>query len=196
MAPLQVLLRCLQEAVKTTHPKETIRLVPCKSLIVDRSVLLMICCCSIPRNVINPVLQLSPLPLFPNVDQLVELFDGSYQGNCSRFDALSFQCILYVLLGCHWGLSQERGLCLFLVSGYHNPSLVSMGTKLYLRARLDILCMGLARRINPLPSPPLASRSRQLDKKRCNFASPISRIPLGRKYLDDGYTILPRVAIL
>lgn len=129
----------------------------------------MIRCCSIPRNIINSVLQLSPLQVFPDIDRLVELFDGLYEGNCSRLDVSSFQCILYVLLGGYWGLSQERGLCLFLV-GYHNSLIVWMGAKLYFRTLLGILRMGVARRINLQQSPSLTSRSRRSDKKRCNSA--------------------------
>ncbi|KAK2754222.1 hypothetical protein FQN54_007101 [Arachnomyces sp. PD_36] len=95
MDPLQDLLEHLQEAVKTPYPNETI---------------------SIPRNIINAVLRLSPLPDFQGIDGLVALFDGINEGYSSRLDIASFQCVLYVLLGGQWSLARERGLYLFLSS--------------------------------------------------------------------------------
>jgi hypothetical protein len=70
----------------------------------------------IPSNIISANMRSSTVLAFPDVCQLVELFDGDNGGNCSRLDVASFHCILHVILRVEYSRVQGRALYLLLVS--------------------------------------------------------------------------------
>ncbi|KAK2774622.1 hypothetical protein FQN52_004235 [Onygenales sp. PD_12] len=70
----------------------------------------------IPLNTVNGFLQSFSRLEEDRFSDLVALFDGGNKQNCSRLDAVSFHCMLHILLRAPPCLARERGLYLFLKS--------------------------------------------------------------------------------
>lgn len=84
---------------------------------------------SIPLDIVNSLLQSSLAADAASVATLVNLFDGYNKGNCSRLDAVSFHCILHVLLVARPCPARGRGLYLFLVGVLFLPYRLSAQTE-------------------------------------------------------------------